>query len=310
VTVVIENQGTFSIDRIAGTIQFKASPIFSGTASPISYRVFDTNGLSAISTATPTIIGMPTATPDRAITQVNASASLKLSPVAGKLANIDRSQSCFIDALMNQCLTNFYIPGQGRWILDRETDKVTFTPEKDYAGVVAQLRYRIFDNFGQSAESTLDVTIEKSLTSAEPATPTQTSEEVTPAEKKVVALTWKINRTCQFHQITVRIKSQTLELCDPETGSAYAMKVCTGKDVTPTYTGWFKPNAFVPGYMNGKGNQKMYYSVFFYKRIAIHGSTQVLNGKCSHGCVRVPMDLAKKVYAFAQVPHTQIFVKN
>jgi lipoprotein-anchoring transpeptidase ErfK/SrfK len=88
------------------------------------------------------------------------------------------------------------------------------------------------------------------------------------------------------------------------------MKVCTGKDLTPTYTGWFKPNSFVPGYMNGKGNQKMYYSVFFFKRIAIHGSVNVLDGKCSRGCVRVPMELAKKVYAFAKVPNTQIFVKG
>ncbi|MFM1951352.1 MAG: hypothetical protein RJA33_146 [Actinomycetota bacterium] len=309
-TVVIENQGTFSVDRTANTIQFKALPIFSGTATPITYRVFDTRGLSATSTVTPTIIGTPTATPDKSIIEVNTSATLKLSPIAGKLATIDRTQSCFVDVLMNQCLTNYFIPGQGRWVLDRETDKVTFTPEKNYAGEVTQLRYRIFDNFGQSAESTLDVVIEKSPSSAEPATPTQTSEEVTPAAKKVSALTWKINRTCAFHQITVRIKSQTMELCDPKTGVAYAMKVCTGKDVTPTYKGWFKPNSFVPGYMNGKGNQKMYYSVFFYKRIAIHGSTQILDGKCSHGCVRVPMQLAKQVYAFAQVPHTQIFVKS
>jgi hypothetical protein len=212
--------------------------------------------------------------------------------------------------MMNQCLTNLFIPGQGRWVLDRETDKVIFTPEKNYAGEVTQLRYRIFDNFGQSAESTLDVVIEKSAAIAEPTTPTQDSTEVVPATTQKSDLIWKVTRTCQFHQITVHINSQTMELCDPTTGITYAMKVCTGKDVTPTNKGWFKPNSFVPGYMNGKSNEKMYYSVFFNKRIAIHGSTKVLDGKCSHGCVRVSMQLAKMVYAFAQVPHTQIFVKS
>jgi CshA-type fibril repeat protein len=308
-TVAIANQGTYSIDRAASTINFKATSTFSGTATPITYKVYDANGLSATSTATPTIIAPPTAAPDAVKIPVNTVGNLVISPKAGNLATIDATQSCLVDSSLNQCLTNYFVPGQGRWELDRLTNKVTFTPEKDYSGGVTQLKYRIFDNYGQSAESTLDVTIEVAPV-LQPVTPTVTEEEVTPAVVKTSSLTWSINRTCKFHQITVRLKSQTMELCDPKTGTAYAMKVCTGKDLTPTYTGWFKPTSFVPGFMNGKGNQKMYYSVFFFKRIAIHGSTNVEVGKCSRGCVRVPMELAKKVYAFAKVPNTQIFVKQ
>jgi CshA-type fibril repeat protein len=308
-TVAIADQGTYSIDRTASTINFKAIPAFSGTATPITYKVYDANGLSAASTATPTIIAPPTATPDAVKIPVNAVGNLVISPKAGNLATIDATQSCLVDSTLNQCLTNYFVPGQGRWELDRMTNKVSFTPEKDYSGGVTQLKYRIFDNYGQSAESTLDVTIEVAPVIA-PITPTKSEESIVPAAKKSASLTWPVKRTCQFHQITVRLKSQTMELCDPATGTAYAMKVCTGKDLTPTYTGWFKPNSFVPGFMNGKGNQKMYYSVFFFKRIAIHGSTNVLDGKCSRGCVRVPMELAKKVYAFAKVPNTQIFVKQ
>ncbi len=308
-TVAIADQGTYSIDRIASTINFKAIPAFSGTATPITYKVYDANGLSATSTATPTIIAPPTATPDAVKIPVNTIGNLVISPKAGNLATIDATQSCLVDSTLNQCLANYFVPGQGRWELDRLTNKVSFTPEKDYSGGVTQLKYRIFDNYGQIAESTLDVTIEAAPVVA-PITPTKSEESIVPAAKKPASLTWPVKRTCQFHQITVRLKSQTMELCDPATGTAYAMKVCTGKDLTPTYTGWFKPNSFVPGFMNGKGNQKMYYSVFFFKRIAIHGSTNVLDGKCSRGCVRVPMELAKKVYAFAKVPHTQIFVKQ
>lgn len=308
-TVAIANQGTYSIDRAASTINFKAIPTFSGTATPITYKVYDANGLSATSTATPTIIAPPTAAPDAVKIPVNTVGNLVISPKAGNLATIDATQSCLVDSSLNQCLTNYFVPGQGRWELDRLTNKVTFTPEKDYSGGVTQLKYRIFDNFGQSAESTLDVTIEVAPI-LQPVTPTVTEEAITPAVVKPSSLSWSINRTCKFHQITVRLKSQTMELCDPKTGAAYAMKVCTGKDVTPTYTGWFKPTSFVPGFMNGKGNQKMYYSVFFFKRIAIHGSVNVESGKCSRGCVRVPMEMAKKVYAFAKEPNTQIFVKQ
>jgi CshA-type fibril repeat protein len=307
--VAIADQGTYTVDRSTNTINFKAVPAFSGTATPITYKIYDANGLSATSTATPTIIAPPTATPDSVKIPVNTVGNLVISPKAGNLATIDSTQSCLVDSSLNQCLTNYFVPGQGRWELDRLTNKVTFTPEIDYAGGVTQLKYRIFDNFGQSAESTLDVTIEVAPV-LQPVTPTKSEEEIVPASITSASLTWPVKRTCQFHQITVRLKSQTMELCDPKSGTAYAMKVCTGKDLTPTYTGWFKPNSFVPGYMNGKGNQKMYYSVFFFKRIAIHGSTNVLDGKCSRGCVRVPMELAKKVYAFAKVPNTQIFVKE
>jgi CshA-type fibril repeat protein len=308
-TVVIADQGIYTVDRAANTINFKAVPAFSGTATPVTYKVYDANGLSATSTATPTIIAPPTATPDSVKIPVNTVGNLVISPKAGNLATIDSTQSCLVDSSLNQCLTNYFVPGQGRWVLDRNTNKVTFTPENDYAGGVTQLKYRIFDNYGQSAESTLDVTIEVAPV-VQPITPTKSEEAIVAATVKPASFTWPVKRTCQFHQITVRLKSQTMELCDPKSGIAYAMKVCTGKDLTPTYTGWFKPTSFVPGFMNGKGNQKMYYSVFFFKRIAIHGSTNVLDGKCSRGCVRVPMEQAKKVYAFAKVPNTQIFVKE
>jgi len=307
-TIVIADQGTYSVDRTASTVNFRAISAFSGTATPISYKIYDANGLSATATATPTVIAPPSATPDAVRIPVNTVGKLVITPKAGNLATIDATQSCLVDTSLNQCLTNYFIPGQGRWELDRATNQVTFTPEKDFSGLVSQLTYRIFDSFGQRAESTLDVTILKPEYST--TTPTKIETAITPAVKKKEPLTWNIKRSCQFHQITVRLKSQTMELCDPKTGVAYAMKVCTGKDLTPTYTGWFKPNSFVPGYMDGKGNQKMYYSVFFFKRIAIHGSTQVRAKKCSRGCVRIPMEMAKKVYAFAKVPHTQIFVKN
>jgi CshA-type fibril repeat protein len=308
-TVVIANQGTYSIDRVNSTINFKAIPSFSGKATPISYRFYDRNGLSATSTASPTIIAPPSASPDSVKIPINTVGQLVISPQAGNFATVDATQSCLVDSSLSQCLTNYFVPGQGRWELDRLTNKVTFTPEKDYSGGVRQLKYRIFDNFGQIAESTLDVTIEVAA-ATNPFTPTKSEKVIAPAAVKPVSLTWAIKRTCKFHQITVRLKTQTMELCDPATGQAYAMKVCTGKDLTPTYTGWFEPTSFVPGFMNGKGNQKMYYSIFFFKRIAIHGSVNVEDGKCSRGCVRVPMELAKKVYAFAKEPNTQIFVRQ
>ena len=309
-TASIAGQGTYAVNRTRQAIEFEALSTFSGSASPISYKIFDSNGLSAISTATPTIIAPPTATPFETTTALNSIAELRINPKAGNLGEIDLTQSCLIDSALNQCIINYFVPGQGRWELDRTSNKVTFTPEKDYSGEVTRVLYRVFDKAGQSAESFLKVTIAPLEVNLKPVTPTSDNSEITPAKKVTKAVSWKINRSCSFHQITVRLKSQTMELCDPKTGIAYAMKVCTGKDLTPTYTGWFEPNSFVPGYMNGKGNQKMYYSVFFFKRIAIHGSTQILNQKCSRGCVRVPMEMAKKVYNFAKVPNTQIFVKN
>jgi hypothetical protein len=45
----------------------------------------------------------------------------------------------------------------------------------------------------------------------------------------------------------------------------------------------------------------MYYPAFFHGGVALHGSLSVPLRKASHGCVRIPMHVARKVYRHAKI---------
>ena len=54
---------------------------------------------------------------------------------------------------------------------------------------------------------------------------------------------------------------------------------------------------------------EMYNPVFFISTVfAIHGDTYVPVGPASHGCVRIPMDVAAFFYKMVKTPGTQVHV--
>jgi hypothetical protein len=88
--------------------------------------------------------------------------------------------------------------------------------------------------------------------------------------------------------------------CSPAGGCAYA--------ITPV--GDFQTTSFQPGWVTVPLGQ-MYNPVFFIDTaFAIHGDTYVPLAPVSHGCVRIPMDIAQFFHELVQVPGTPVYIRG
>jgi peptidoglycan hydrolase-like protein with peptidoglycan-binding domain len=89
-------------------------------------------------------------------------------------------------------------------------------------------------------------------------------------------------------------------------GYYYACGSGTCKAVTPT--GNYRTTVFMPGWVKVPLGE-MYNPVFFISTVyAIHGDTFVPVYPASHGCIRVPMDVADFFYKLVKTPGTEVFV--
>ncbi len=88
--------------------------------------------------------------------------------------------------------------------------------------------------------------------------------------------------------------------CSPGGGCGYA--------VTPT--GNFKTVVFMPGWVQVPLGE-MYNPVFFIgTAFAIHGDTYVPLAPVSHGCVRIPMDIAAFFHTLVHIPGEPVIVRR
>lgn len=88
--------------------------------------------------------------------------------------------------------------------------------------------------------------------------------------------------------------------CSPGGGCGYA--------VTPT--GDFRTTSFMPGWITVPLGQ-MYNSVFYIgSSYAIHGALDVPLQPVSHGCVRIPMDIAAFFHTLVPTPGTPVYVRR
>jgi hypothetical protein len=88
--------------------------------------------------------------------------------------------------------------------------------------------------------------------------------------------------------------------CNPDGSCAYA--------ITPT--GDFTTTTFMPGWVTVPLGA-MYNPVFFISTtFAIHGDTYVPLQPASHGCVRIPMDIAQFFHTLVPTPGTPVYVRG
>jgi hypothetical protein len=120
------------------------------------------------------------------------------------------------------------------------------------------------------------------------------------------ALRVEINLTTR---VLVLYRSNTIALISHVStggGYYYCSHGSCGWAVTPT--GHFKTTYFMPGWVTVPLGQ-MYDPVFFIgTSYAIHGSNSVPLYPASHGCVRVPMDIAPFFHTMVRTPGTPVFI--
>jgi peptidoglycan hydrolase-like protein with peptidoglycan-binding domain len=95
------------------------------------------------------------------------------------------------------------------------------------------------------------------------------------------------------------------------TGGGYWYQTGNGgwaRAVTPT--GHFWTTEYLPGWITVPLGQ-MYNSVFFIDTsYAMHGDTYVPVDPVSHGCVRMPMDIAAFFHSMLKTPGTSVYIYN
>lgn len=94
------------------------------------------------------------------------------------------------------------------------------------------------------------------------------------------------------------------------TGGGY--RFCTshgcGRAITPT--GNFRTTVYMPGWIHVELGT-MFNSVFFIgTKYAIHGETYVPLRPVSHGCVRIPMDVAGFFHKLVRTPGTPVYIRH
>ncbi len=145
-------------------------------------------------------------------------------------------------------------------------------------------------------------------------TPTPDQKVITP--EPVVAVAEKpikgslVAKACVKAGVWIFTKNNLLQICDTDLKIVLAIPACTGKKTTPTYPWLFKAQRFKPGYSSTQSGQKLYYSVFFYKGLAIAGVEKVSNAPCSNGSVFIEKKHAKKVYDYIAENKSLIWVKS
>ncbi len=91
-------------------------------------------------------------------------------------------------------------------------------------------------------------------------------------------------------------------------GGGYEYACGSGECTAVTPTGNYRTTVFMPGWVKVPLGE-MYNPVFFISTVfAIHGDTYVPVYPASHGCVRVPMDVAAFFHTLVQTPGTEVFV--
>jgi len=164
-SLTVPGEGSYLVNT-GGDVTFTPVAGFHGTATPVAYRVADSNGTTATSTLAMTIGNPPVATDNSATTAQNVPVTFPVagddSPGddgAGVLGTIVATSVVFTDPLATDGGHTLLLPGKGTFSVDAATGDVTFTPVASYTGTTPQVDYRVTDSFGNTDTATLKVTV-------------------------------------------------------------------------------------------------------------------------------------------------------
>ncbi|MGZ0152100.1 Ig-like domain-containing protein [Kribbella sp. WER1] len=160
-TLVVKGQAKY-VTTADGTIEVTPAAKFTGAATPVTYRVADVNGTTTPATLTVTVAkpAPPTAEPDTATGKQNV--PLRVSPLANDLPGVgtvlDPHSLTLVDPADGSLAKLVKIPGQATYQVNAD-GTVTVDPLPAFTGTGAKVTYRVSDEFGQTARSTITVTI-------------------------------------------------------------------------------------------------------------------------------------------------------
>ncbi|WP_350274220.1 tandem-95 repeat protein [Kribbella sp. HUAS MG21] len=177
-SVTVAGQGTYRVQP-SGAIEFDPLPAFRGKATPVHYRVADSDGNYAVSTLSMTVTPVdPVAVDDSAITPYGHAITVKVlaNDKAGDASAPLKPASLLLKDAAGKYAKTLTRAGEGAYAVDA-SGAVTFTPVKAFQGVTTPTTYRIADANGTTAEGLLLVTVGKGPKAV--ADPVATKQNVT-----------------------------------------------------------------------------------------------------------------------------------
>ena len=163
-SVVIPNQGTYTVNPATNAITFTPLASFVGTATPVTYSISDALGQKASTTYTPMVPPPPTAQPDTSINEQGA--TQWISPLGNDLPGAGAADLNVASVFLcpqgspppNCTATTVTVPGEGVYTVTAY-GIVKFVPEPQFIGSATTINYQVADNLGQIATSQITVIV-------------------------------------------------------------------------------------------------------------------------------------------------------
>ncbi len=184
-TVTVVGQGTYTIS--GATITFTPALGYTGTATPVTYRVTDQYQQTGTATYTPTV------TPPAAPAPSNLTSSgAGTTPQTGTVTIPAGGGATLLDT--GTPTSTVTVVGQGTYTISGAT--ITFTPVVAYAGTATPVTYRVTDAYAQTGTATYTPTVTaapvppapSNLTSSGTGTAPQTATVTIPASGSATLL--------------------------------------------------------------------------------------------------------------------------
>ena len=154
-SVSITNEGVYTRGS-TGTITFNPTTSFAGEGTSVIYRVSDDLGLTATTTFSATVVAaLPIAAPDFETT--NATTPVTVGVLANDAAGVGRSLRAdtvrLLDPTDGLFKSTVEVHGEGTYTAG--PGEVTFSSQANFVGQTTPMVYRVADDLGQTATSSL-----------------------------------------------------------------------------------------------------------------------------------------------------------
>jgi CshA-type fibril repeat protein len=173
-SVVIANQGTYTLNPTTGVITFDPLPTFTGPATAVTYSITDALGQKSSTTYTPTVGAppAPTVLPDAQSTGYDVTQTY--NPTSNDTANTNFPLNVTTVKLCQPATTTPPVPAQvppncdlttlttddGVYTVNTTTGAVEFNPAASFTGTVATpIIYQAKDSINRTVNSTITPTI-------------------------------------------------------------------------------------------------------------------------------------------------------
>lgn len=151
--LVVDGEGTWSVNPETGVVTFTPEDGFIGDPTPVDYVVSDTTGLkSDPATITIDYQSRPEAEDDFASSPVGNPVTIDVLENDTDLdEDIDPTTVKLISPTGEE-VTELVVDGEGTWSVDPETGEVTFTPEEGFIDDPTPVDYVVSDSRGETSD--------------------------------------------------------------------------------------------------------------------------------------------------------------